>query len=121
MNFYEEAKEFMEILFFDKQVKLEKDVTDKDMYGRYLRYVYTPELFINLEMNRCGFANAYTYPPDIKYTDKFLETERYARKNKVGLWQKSPMDFFEIVLNFKGDGNDRENLYGEWVSIKDVV
>src|SRR5665647_507895 len=33
MYFFEEAKVFMEILVLGKQVKLEKDVTNKDMYG----------------------------------------------------------------------------------------
>ncbi|MCE5328737.1 thermonuclease family protein [bacterium] len=120
MYFYEEAKEFMEILVLNKQVKLEKDVTNKDQYGRFLRYVYCPEYFVNLEMVRCGFANSYTYPPDIKYTDKFLEAERSARENGAGLWQKSTNEFLEVKLNYDAEGKDTENLNGEWVSIKNT-
>lgn len=120
MYFYEEAKEFMEILVLGKQVKLEKDVTNKDMYGRYLRYVYLPDLFVNFEMVWCGFANAYTYPPDVKYTDKFLEAERSARKNEAGLWQKSSTEVLEVVLNYDAEGKDTENLNGEWASIKNT-
>ena len=73
MYFYEEAKKFMEILVLDKSVKLERDITDKDKYGRILRYVYCPEYFVNLKMIRCGFANIYTYPPDVKYADWPME------------------------------------------------
>jgi len=120
MYFYEEAKEFMKILVQNKQVKLERDVTNKDIYGRYLRYVYLPDLFVNLEMIRCGFANVYTYPPDVKYTYKFLEAERAARENEAGLWQKSPTEVLNITLNYDAEGKDTENLNGEWVSIKNI-
>lgn len=120
MYFYEEAKAFMEILVLGKQVKLEKDVTDKDMYGRYLRYVYLPDIFVNLEMIKSGFANAYTYPPDVKYTDKFIDAERNARTNGAGLWQKSPSEVVEVVLNYDSQGKDTENLNGEWVKIKNT-
>ena len=120
MYFFEEAKAFMEIMVLGKQVKLEKDVTDKDMYGRYLRYVYLPDIFVNLEMIKSGFANAYTYPPDVKYTDKFIEAERNARLNEAGLWQKSPSEILEVVLNYDAEGKDTENLNGEWVEIKNT-
>ena len=120
MYFYEEAREFMEILVLDKQVKLEKDVTNKDQYDRFLRYVYCKDYFVNLEMVRCGFANSYTYPPDVKYTDKFLEAEKSARENEAGLWQKSPDEFLEIELNYDAEGKDTKNLNGEWVKIKNT-
>ena len=120
MYFYEEAKKFMEILVKDKQVKLERDVTNKDIYGRYLRYVYLPNLFVNLEMVKCGFANAYTCPPDIKYTQLFLEAERNAREHEIGLWQKSPTEVLQVNLNYDAQGKDNENLNGEWVSIKNI-
>ncbi|MHB1335252.1 MAG: thermonuclease family protein [Candidatus Humimicrobiaceae bacterium] len=120
MYFYEEAKVFMEILVLGKQVKLEKDVTNNDMYGRYLRYVYLPDVFVNLEMVKSGFANAYTYPPDVKYTDRFIEAERTARENEAGLWQKSPSEVLEVVLNYDAEGPDTENLNGEWAAIKNT-
>ena len=120
MYFFEEAKVFMEILVLGKQVKLEKDVTDKDMYGRYLRYVYLPDIFVNLEMVKSGFANAYTYPPDVKYTDKFLEAERSARANESGLWEKSPTEVLKVVVNYDAEGKDNENVNGEWVEIKNT-
>jgi micrococcal nuclease len=120
MYFFEEAKVFMEILVLGKQVKLEKDITNKDMYGRYLRYVYLPDIFVNLEIIKSGFANAYTYPPDVKYTDKFIEAERSARANEAGLWQKSPTEVLEVVLKYDSEGKDTENLNGEWVEIKNT-
>lgn len=69
-----------------KAVRLEKDVTDRDRYGRLLRYVYVGEKFINYELVRQGFALVYTYPPDVKYNEVFLEAQKQAREEKLGLW-----------------------------------
>jgi len=69
-----------------KEVRLEKDITDKDKYGRSLRYVWVGETLINLELVKQGFANSYSYPPDIKYQDDFVKAEQEARDAKRGLW-----------------------------------
>ena len=37
---YEEATDFLFSLVYHKEVRLEKDIDDKDKYGRLLRYVY---------------------------------------------------------------------------------
>ncbi len=87
--FYKESKEFLSILIKDKIIRLEKDITEKDVYGRLLRYVYLGDLFINLEMVKKGFANSFTLPPDVKYQKLFIEAERIARENALGLWQLS--------------------------------
>ena len=69
-----------------KTVRLEKDVSDTDRYGRLLRYVYVGETMINLELIRLGYAKAATYPPDVKYVSIFLDAEREARNAGRGLW-----------------------------------
>ncbi|MCL5071345.1 MAG: thermonuclease family protein [Actinobacteria bacterium] len=116
--FYEEAKEVLEFLVLNKNVRLEKDVEDKDAYGRLLRYVYLENLFVNLEMIKRGFANVFTFPPNIKYTDKFIEAEREARKNEIGLWEKSNSSNIEINIKYDAEGDDRINLNGEYVVFK---
>lgn len=73
-------------LVLDREVKLEKDVSEKDRYGRLLRFVWVGDTMINEEMVRSGYAKVYTYPPDIKYADRFVTAEREARENKRGLW-----------------------------------
>lgn len=75
-------------LVMGKRVKLEKDVSDKDKYGRLLRYVYVGELFINLELIKNGYAQIMTYPPDVKYQKDFLTAEKQAREQNLGLWSK---------------------------------
>lgn len=70
----------------NKYVRLEKDIVDKDKYGRLLRYVYVDDKFVNLELVKNGFAHILTIPPDVKYTEEFLKAEREAREAKRGLW-----------------------------------
>lgn len=74
-----------------KKVILSKDVSETDKYGRLLRFVYVKLengelLFVNDYLIRQGFAKASTFPPDVKYAQSFLEAEREARENRIGLW-----------------------------------
>lgn len=69
-------------------VRLVKDVSDKDKYGRLLRYVYVGETFINLELVKQGYARVDTVPPDVNYQDLFMQAEHEAKLNKSGLWGK---------------------------------
>jgi micrococcal nuclease len=73
-------------LVLNKKVKLEKDVSDKDKYGRLLRYVYIGDTMINFELVKTGYAKAYTYPPDIKYSNLFVDAQKTARDESLGLW-----------------------------------
>lgn len=84
--FGKEAAKKNEELALNQGVKLEKDITDRDKYGRLLRYVYVNDTFVNLELVKTGYAHAYTYPPDVKYNAQFLAAEKGARMNKQGLW-----------------------------------
>lgn len=81
-----EAKLVNERLVGGKTVTLVKDVSDRDRYGRLLRYVYVDSVFVNAELVRLGYAQAATYPPDVKYSDYFVQLEREAREKGAGLW-----------------------------------
>lgn len=67
-------------------VGLEKDVSETDKYGRLLRYVYKGDVLINELLVREGYAHSSSYPPDIKYQEKFRLAEQEAMENKRGLW-----------------------------------
>lgn len=92
--FAAEAAGKNEELVLGKEVRLEKDVSETDRYGRLLRYVYVrnsvsgEEVFVNENLVREGYATAVTYPPDVKYTDLFRQADKEARENKRGLWDK---------------------------------
>lgn len=84
--FGKEASDKNKELVLDKKVRLEKDVKDTDVYGRLLRYVYVNGEMVNLKLVEEGYAKADTVPPDIKNKDLFLQAERTARINNLGLW-----------------------------------
>jgi micrococcal nuclease len=70
-------------------VRLEKDVSETDKYGRLLRYVYVGSLFVNAELVKLGYAQVATYPPDVKYEALFLSLQKEAREAGRGLWAES--------------------------------
>ncbi|MBA7633403.1 hypothetical protein ES703_40969 [subsurface metagenome] len=84
--FGDEATQANSSLVSGKTVILEKDVSETDKYGRLLRYVYVGNLFVNAHLVKYGWAQASTYPPDVKYSDLFVSLEREARENNLGCW-----------------------------------
>lgn len=90
-----EAYEANRQLVEGKTVLLEKDVSETDRYGRLLRYVYVGDLMVNEELLRLGLAQVSTFPPDVKYVDRFLEVQRQAQAAGVGMWGSQP--FIEQV------------------------
>lgn len=75
-----------------KEVRLEKDVSETDRYGRLLRYVWVGESLINEILVREGYAASSTYPPDVKYQERFRAAERLAREERLGLWGDECME-----------------------------
>lgn len=90
--FGKEASSENKRLLEGKVVYLEKDISETDKFGRDLRYVYIKidgqenYLFINDYLVRQGYAQASTFPPDVKFTDQFMKAEREAKENNRGLW-----------------------------------
>lgn len=79
-----------------KRVRLEKDVSESDRYGRLLRYVYIDDVLVNDALVLNGFAHASTYPPDVKYQNIFRQSEAQAREKNLGLWAGCPLTFATI-------------------------
>lgn len=78
-------------------VVLETDVSETDRYGRLLRDVWLHSggtwRLVNLELVQDGYARVYTYPPDVKYADRYLAAQVDAREHDRGLWGPGPIDF----------------------------
>jgi micrococcal nuclease len=83
-----EASEINKNLVLGKTVKLEKDVSETDKYGRLLRFVYVGNIFVDDYLVKDGAAKIMNVPPDIEYKDEFLSSQNYAKENKLGLWGK---------------------------------
>lgn len=60
----QEATSHLEELVLGEDVRMVVDVSDRDRFGRLLRYIYVGDLFINEEMVRLGLAIAKRYEPD---------------------------------------------------------
>jgi len=92
--FGKEASNKNKELVEGKKVKLEKDISETDKYGRLLRYVWIGDIFVNDYLVKQGYAYAYTYPPDVKYSDQFVKAQQEAKDNNRGLWMscQSPQE-----------------------------
>ena len=85
------AKELLE----GKKVFLVSDasVSDRDKYGRLLRYVFLPDgEFINAELINGGYAFNYPYE-NFQYLHYFNDLERQAKEDNLGLWKKCAADY----------------------------
>ena len=96
-----EASAYTKKELTNKEVYLEKDVSDRDKYGRLLRYIWLEipnlnnkidqelkEKCFNAKLLLDGYANLSTFPPDVKYVEQFKDFEKEAKKSGVGLWKK---------------------------------
>ena len=71
-----------------KEVRLERDVSETDKYGRLLRYVWVDDILVEAELVRQGLARAKAYPPDTKYQDYLEQMQAEAREAGRGMWAK---------------------------------
>lgn len=83
-----EALEANQELVEGKVVRLERDVSQTDKYGRLLRYVYVDGIFVNAELVRLGLAEAKAYPPDTRYQEDLEQLEAEAQQAGWGMWAK---------------------------------
>ncbi len=83
----EEASRRTKELLEGEIVSLSSDsnVDNMDKYGRYLRYVYVGDIFVNALLVEDGYAYVYNYS-DFTKLNYFLNLENKAKINKAGLW-----------------------------------
>jgi micrococcal nuclease len=90
--FGKEASAAAKALLEGQDVKLVKDVEERDAYDRLLRYVYIGEEMANARLVANGYATAFTYPPNVRHADLFVDLERQARERGLGLWSPETCD-----------------------------
>ena len=81
-----EATERNRELVEGERVRLERDTTDRDAYGRLLRYVYVDGTMVQGELVREGYGYVYSRQPDVRYLSNMAALEREARQEGAGLW-----------------------------------
>jgi endonuclease YncB( thermonuclease family) len=130
---YGPAKERLEELILNKEVKLEKGKEDFDQYCRYLRYVFVDDKNVSLELVKEGLAVARFSPEDVKYREEISLAEKEARENKIGCkWgsvakveEKTEFQWENLTEEKTGlkviDACQARNYYGKEVIVEGKV
>ena len=84
----EEATARNKELVEGKTLELQRGKRDQDEYGRLLRYVYIDGVFVNAELIVQGYATAYIFDPDDRYSQILVQLEQYAKMKNRGLWSQ---------------------------------
>jgi len=87
-----EASGFTADVLEGERVGLEYDVEREDQYSRTLAYVFLGDRLFNEALVARGYARVSTYPPNVKYVDRFLAAQRRARRTNAGLWSSCSAD-----------------------------
>jgi endonuclease YncB( thermonuclease family) len=83
-----QAADYTKKLIGNNKVRLSADPlnTNRDRYGRLLRYVYLPDgTLVEAQLIKNGYAFAYTSFPFQK-RDEFVDYETSAKQADLGLW-----------------------------------
>ena len=109
-----EASTFTKEALAGQRVALELDAEKIDPYGRLLAYIYLPggEMF-NETLVEEGYAQVATFPPNVKYTDRFLSAQREARQENRGLWGLPQNELCQLADRGNGIGGGCENAPSE--------
>jgi len=108
--YYQEAKDALEDLVLEKEVKLEKDISETDKFNRLLRYVFlassdrlSNDLFVNEYLAQQGYVRALSVEPDHKYRALLVAAQGQARINQQGIWTECLEQMSEEELKQMGD------------------
>ena len=119
--YYEEVRDRLRQLIGGKTVELERDKSDKDQFGRLLRYVFVGGEFVNLKLVEEGCAYAYVVAPDEKYKAELVKAEQRARRQGLLIWETSSQsDCIAVRLHYNARGKDDENLNDEYVEFSNL-
>jgi micrococcal nuclease len=119
--FAAEASERLAEIVAGGLVTLVRDQSDRDQYGRLLRYVYVGEEFVNETLVREGLAIARRYEPDTAMASILEAAQDEAIAAGSGLWAPAACgapaesDIQIGQIRYDADGDDNTNLNDEWV------
>ena len=68
------------------RVRLQFDLERIDPFGRTLAYAWLGDELFNETLVREGYAFVTTYPPNVRYVDRFRAAQREARSAGRGVW-----------------------------------
>jgi micrococcal nuclease len=86
------AKKYLKKLLSESDwvVNVEFDIDQRDKCGRLLGYLWNRRngSLINEKMLEDGYAVLYPFPPNVKYSERFIEAEKRAHSRGLGIWGK---------------------------------
>ncbi len=85
----DEARTVNERLVAGEELVLERDVSDRDRFGRLLRHAWLEDgawRLVGLELVEAGAVEARSYPPDTTRDADLDAAERRARDRDAGIW-----------------------------------
>ncbi|MGH2539716.1 MAG: thermonuclease family protein [Actinomycetota bacterium] len=88
--FGEEASRYTAGALGGRAIELEFDVERTDRFDRTLAYAWLDGELFNERILLDGFALQATFPPNLRYVDRFTEAQRIARASGAGLWHACP-------------------------------
>jgi micrococcal nuclease len=113
----------LEELIADATIELESDRSDRDRFGRLLRYVWVEDTLVNEALVADGLAIAVAFEPDTAYQDRLAAAQAQAERAGVGIWDAAACGTAAGValviehIEYDAPGDDAANLNGEWVEI----
>jgi len=121
-----EAAEALGRLVDGAEVQLVADRSDRDRYGRLLRYVERGGVDVGVELVREGYAVVRVSEPDTARRAALRAAESAARDAQRGLWDPAACgpaaagaEGLRVVgLRLDAEGDDSQNLNDEWVDIR---
>ena len=117
----EEATQALDDLVSGYPVRLVPDASDRDGFGRLLRYVYVDGEFVNEALVRRGLAIAHRYEPNVANQEILETAEAEARAEGAGMWSPDacPSEYELQIGDFNYDaaGPDDENLNDESIEL----
>jgi micrococcal nuclease len=87
-----------------EEVDLEFDEERVDRYDRLLAYVYKDEEMFNETLLEEGYAQVATFPPNVKYVERFEEAQAEAQAAQRGIWALSAEQQSELTDRGNGVG-----------------
>lgn len=91
---YGESADFLKELLLGRYAWLEKDISETDDYGRWLRYVILPadknkedNILVNDYLVKEGLVKSVSSSPDLRYRDLMATSQQKAIRENKGIWK----------------------------------
>jgi len=128
--YFLESGEALSNLIEGEYIRLEKDISGVDGFGRLLRYAFLPQedamddTFVNKYMLEQGFADIYDVSQDKRYRDILMHGRNEAVAMRKGMWSACEQELEEKTERFEANnppsdpncvikGNVSKNDYGK--------